>query len=307
MKAINFVSEFAAQKPLKLAFMSDTHADSPDCDEKALKRDLKIIQDEKRWLFLGGDIFDAIVHTDRKRYTPSRNKDVRDDQINAKLEQVYNLFSPYANNIVFIGVGNHEESILKYTSVDIIDLLVKQLNAIKTNGKIIKGNYQNFIRFDFLNSQGKSYGHYDVLQHHGAGGNAPVTKGALDFNRIIHGSNVDLVVLGHKHNANFLASDPIVYIDDSGTVRVKNRQAIMTPSYMKGRTIEDHNVINFAERFYTHQSLPGFATLDLTPVYENKKPVIKSDITMRIDSVAKIGDLQNVLIKKRVNDIQKGR
>ena len=33
----------------------------------------------------------------------------------------------------------------------------------------------------------------------------------------------------------------------------------MTPSYSKGRTI-DYNV-NFAERFYTHQSLSGFASL----------------------------------------------
>ena len=36
-----------------------------------------------------------------------------------------------------------------------------------------------------------------------------LTKGAIDFNRLIHGTMADLVVIGHKHHANFLASDPI--------------------------------------------------------------------------------------------------
>lgn len=303
MKAINFVSNFTAQKPLKLAFMSDWHADSPDCDLVSLKRDLAICKKEGRYIILGGDIFDAIIHTDKKRFTPSRNCDNRDDQINAKLEILFSLTKDYADNIIFIGRGNHEESILKHTSTDIIELLIKQLNPLKTNGEIIKGNYQNFLRFDFIRkSDRKSLAHYDILQHHGAGASAPVTKGAIDFNRIIHGANVDLVVLGHKHHANFLGSDPIMYIDVSGEVKIKNRQAIMTPSYAKGRSI-DYNV-NFAERFYTHQSLSGFASLDLTPTWEDNKATLKSDIAMRINSAAKIGDLQNVLIKKKLKDRQ---
>lgn len=622
MKAINFVSEFAAQKPLKLAFMSDWHADSPDCDLVSLKRDLAICKKEGRHIILGGDLFDAIIHTDKKRFTPSRNCDNRDDQINAKLEILFSLTKDYADNIIFIGRGNHCliedsevlttdgfkpikeiiksdlvasyntekdkieyhnpleiqhidytgdmyiyenqglnfgvspdhrmfgigqtgkpyykkakefsqsssykalcavhsksigislsddelqllgwlltdshipqrggaiiyqskepqvseirnllnkmgisyketkrnrkiksicgkllksclpnyefrlhlesirelksiaqnnwfelmknsddrqfnvfldtliradgnipktsklscaihgkkeilekfqilcflhgirssiskttrghyvlnvtkmetaelkawgknvkkiknpfdkiycmtmpnsnfvcrrngrimvtgncESILKYSSTDILDLLIKQLNLIKTNGEIILGNYQNFLRFDFIRKgDKKSLAHYDILQHHGAGASAPVTKGAIDFNRIIHGTNVDLVVLGHKHHANFLGSDPIMYIDVSGEVKIKNRQAIMTPSYAKGRSI-DYNV-NFAERFYTHQSLSGFASLDLTPTWEDNKATLKSDIAMRINSVAKIGDLQNVLIRKKLNDRQ---
>lgn len=306
MKAINFVSNFTAQKPLKLAFMSDWHADSPDCDLVSLKRDLAICKKEGRYIILGGDIFDAIIHTDHKRFTPSRNEDNRDDQINAKLEILFGLTKDYADNIIFIGRGNHCESILKYSSTDILDLLIKQLNPLKTNGEIIKGNYQNFLRFDFIRkSDRKSIAHYDILQHHGAGASAPVTKGAIDFNRIIHGANVDLVVLGHKHHANFLGSDPIIYIDVSGEVKIKNRQAIMTPSYAKGRSI-DYNV-NFAERFYTHQSLSGFASLDLTPVFEENKPTLKSDIAMRINSAAKIGDLQNVIIKKKIKDNQKER
>ena len=51
---------------------------------------------------------------------------------------------------------------LKYTSTDILDLLIKQLNPLKTNGEIIKGNYQNFLRFDFIKKcNGKSLAHFD--------------------------------------------------------------------------------------------------------------------------------------------------
>lgn len=300
MKAANFTTRFTAGKPIKIAFMSDIHADSPDADLVSFKRDLAICKKEGRSIVFGGDMFDAIIHTDQKRFTPSRSDNNRDDQINVKIDLMFILLKDYADNIIFMGRGNHEESILKYSGVNMIDLLIKQLNHYKTNGEIIEGNYQNFIRFDFLDGRGKSMAHYDILQHHGAGASAPVTKGAIDFNRIIHGANVDLVVLGHKHHSNFLGSDPIMYIDNNGEVKIKNRQAIMTPSYAKGRSI-DYNV-NFAERFYTHQSLSGFASLDLTPAYDGDKPLLKSDITMRINSYAKIGDLQNISLKKKAEN-----
>lgn len=299
MKAINFVSEFKAGKQLKLGLFSDLHIDSPDCDLVSLKKHLEVCKKEGRFIMIGGDLFDAIIHTDRKRYTPSRSEDNRDDQINVKLDLAYDILKPYADNIIFIGRGNHEESILKYGSINLLDILIKRLNTDKTNGEIQEGNYQNLIRFDFIRNDTKqSIAHYDILQHHGAGASAPVTKGAIDFNRIIHGANVDLVFLGHKHHANFLGSDPIIYIDTSGEIKMKNRQAVMTPSYSKGRTI-DYNV-NFAERFYTHQSLSGFASVELTPAYDNGKPIVKSEVTLKINSYADIGKLQNILLKKKL-------
>ena len=71
----------------------------------------------------------------------------------------------------------------------------------------------------------------------------------------------------------------------------------MTPSYQKGRSIDDHNVL-FAERFYTHQSLAGFGSVEITPVYENDNPVLKTDIRLKINPVAKIGELQQIKLKE---------
>ena len=101
---------------------------------------------------------------------------------------------------------------------------------------------------------------------------------------------VDLSWLGHKHNSITDYSDPVMYIDARGEVKLKNRQFIQTPSYQKGRTLDDHN-INFAERFYTHQALPGFGALDLTPHIENDNYVLNADLRTLINPYAKVGEL----------------
>lgn len=301
MKALSYNIPFVAEKTFKLALFSDLHIDSVDCDLDTLIKHLMACKKEGRYILFGGDQFDAIIHSDKKRYTPSRSEVNRDDQINQKLEKAVETLKPFADNILFMGRGNHEESILKYSGVDMIDLLVKELNHHKKNGEIQKGNYQNFIRFNWVKSFNGSklttIDHYDILQHHGLGASAPITKGAIDFNRIIHGANVDLVWISHKHASNILHSDPIIYVDQRGEIRMKNRQAILTPSYLKGRSIDDHNVI-FGERFYTHQSLPGYGSVDITPCYEDRLPKIKSELKMQINPSVTIGQLMQIKLKE---------
>lgn len=301
MKAISFNIPFIAGKTFKLALFSDLHLDSPDCNIEILKKHLNFCKKEGRFILMGGDEFDALIHTDKKRYTPSRNTNNRDDQINEKLERAIDLLLPFANNILFIGKGNHEESILKYSGVDMIDLLIKELNHYKKNGQIIKGNYQNFIRFNWVNSFNgpsmKILQHYDIYQNHGQGQAASVTKGMIDFNRITTGTMADLIWIGHKHQAVMDYSAPIMYVDQNSEIKLKNRQCIQTPSYQKGRTIDDHNVM-FAEKFYSHQALPGFASVEITPIYENNKPTLKTDISLKIDPVAKIGTLQQIKLRE---------
>ena len=94
-------------------------------------------------------------------------------------------------------------------------MLVLMLNADKKSN-IQVGNYANFIRFVWKRIDNKQVLKYDIYAHHGAGANAPVTKGMLDFSRIARGVNADLIWIGHKHNSLIDASDPIVYIDNNG-------------------------------------------------------------------------------------------
>lgn len=301
MQIINFECPCEINKPLKLADFSDLHADSPNCDRKRLIKDLDTCKAENRKLIFVGDLFDAIIHSDRKRFVPSTNEDNSDNQLNKKLDILFDILKPYADNIMLITRGNHEESIIKYNGIDLLEILVKQLNMVKTNGQIVLGDYQNFVRLSFRKNN-KIRTKYDIFLHHGAGGNAPITKGMLDFNRIIHGVDADLVLIGHKHNAISLGSDPLMTVNSNNEVVMKNRQAYMTPSYTNGNII-DHN-INFAERFYTHQSLPGYIAIDLIPYYKDEKYNIKPEISMRIAQSVSVGNMQNVLFKKKLNDRQ---
>lgn len=290
MKAFQFNTPLKAGSTLKLGLFSDIHFDSPDCDRETLKKHLDFCKKEGRYILIGGDLYDAILLRDGKRAT---NKVVEhtDNQLNTKVNALVDFLLPYRDQILFIGRGNHEESILKYSGIDILEWTVQLLNT-GYKQKIQLGNYANFLRFNFTDNRGRSRLHYDIFQNHGMGGNAPQTKGMLDFSRLAKGTVADLIFIGHKHNSITDYSDPIMFVDAFGEVKFKNRQFIQTPSYQKGRTIDDHN-INFAERFYTHQALPGYGALDLTPSADNDAYSLNADLRIIVKPYAKIGELES--------------
>lgn len=261
MKAFQFDTYIKANTPLKLALFSDGHIDSPNFDKETFDEHASYCLNDGRYMLFGGDVFDGIIRTDHKRAVNSL-LERGDNQLNIKLDMAYELFKPYQKQILFFGRGNHEESIIKYNGVDMLEVLAKMLNAGQKH-QITVGNYANFLRFNFKVKRGTSAAHYDIYQHHGMGGSAPVTKGMIDFNRIAKGINADLIWIGHKHQSVIDASDPIMYVNKNGEIILKNRQCIMTPSYQKGRTIDPN--VNFAERMYSHTALSGFGQLDLIP------------------------------------------
>ena len=204
------------------------------------------------------DLFDALLLKDQKRDVPHLLENT-DAPLNKKLDDIYNFLKPYQHLILFMGRGNHEESIIKYNGLDVLQMLATMLNMGQEH-KILVGNYANFLRFTARDTTGKVC-FYDIFQHHGAGASAPQTKGMLDFQQIAKGVNADLIWIGHKHSALIDYSTPIMSLNTQGDVVLKNRQCIETPSYQKGRTI-DYNV-QFAERFYNHTALSGFGELNL--------------------------------------------
>lgn len=258
MRAYQFVTEAKAGKVIKLGLFSDVHFDSPDCDKETLKKHFDFCLKDGRYILINGDWFDAIILSDRKRSVPHLIENT-DSQLNKKLEESYEFLKPYQKNILFMGRGNHEESIIKYNGIDLLQMLTTMLNMGQEH-KVLYGNYANFLRFTFKKKDRKEF-NYDMYVHHGSGGNAPVTKGIIDWSRIGKSVNADLIWLGHRHNAIIDASDPVLSIQPNGEILLKNRQCIQTPSYQKGRSIDGN--INFAERFYTNQALAGFGEVNI--------------------------------------------
>lgn len=295
MKAYQFLTEAKANKVIKLALLSDIHFDSPDCDRETLKKHLDFCLKDGRYIMFGGDLFDAILLKDQKRAVPHLIENT-DCQLNKKLNEIYEFLKPYQKQILFMGRGNHEESILKYNGLDVLQMLATMLNMGQEH-KILVGNYANFLRFTFKKPSDRKELHFDLFQHHGAGGSAPQTKGMLDFQQIAKGTNADLIWLGHKHNSLIDYSTPIMYIDRDGEVILKNRQCIMTPSYQKGRTI-DYNA-NFAERFYNHTALSGFGELNLKLVGTHNGYQIIPEIKITTIPNITIGKVQTAILKQK--------
>lgn len=294
MKAFEYSTPLKANIPTKLGLFSDIHFDSPDCDKETFKAHLDYCLQDKRYILINGDLFDAILLKDQKRAVPHLVERA-DNQLNVKLEETAHFLTPYKDQILLISRGNHEESIIKYSGIDLLQMLTTMLNAGNKH-QIQYGNYANFIRISWTKGT-RAVAKYDIFAHHGAGGSAPVTKGMIDFSRLSKGVNADLIWVGHKHQSIVDYSDPIMYIDNNGTVVLKNRQLIQTPSYQKGRTL-DYNV-NFAERFYSHTALSGFGELNLTPVYEDNKPQIKSEIKITNKPQAILGEVISAKLQRR--------
>lgn len=295
MRAYEFITDAKAGKVIKLALFSDVHFDSPDCDKATLKKHLDFCLKDGRYILFGGDLFDAILLKDQKRAVPHLIENT-DCQLNKKLDDICAFLKPYQKQILFMGRGNHEESIIKYNGLDVLQMLATMLNMGQQH-KILVGNYANFLRFTFKKVSDRKELHYDMFQHHGAGGAAPQTKGMLDFSAIAKGTNADLIWIGHKHNALIDYSTPIMFIDHNGEVILKNRQCIETPSYQKGRTI-DYNA-NFAERFYGHTALSGFGELNLKLVGIHGGHKIVPEIKITTIPAITIGKLQTAILAQK--------
>lgn len=294
MKAYSWVAPAKAGQVIKLALFSDIHFDSPDCDRETLKKHLDYCLKDGRYILINGDFFDMIILGDRKRATPHHITNT-DNQLNVKLNEAYEFLKPYQNNILFFGRGNHEESIMKYNGLDVLEMLTTMLN-MGSEHKILYGNYTNFLRFTFKEKNRNEY-NYDIYAHHGCGGSAPATKGMLDFGALAKGINADLIWIGHKHSSLIDYSAPVMHIDRNGDVILKNRQCIETPSYQKGRTI-DYNA-NFAERFYNHTALSGFGEVNLRCAGGKKGYQIIPEIKITTIPQIIIGKAQTAMLKQK--------
>ena len=107
-------------------------------------------------------------------------------------------------------------------------------STIKTNHVIQAGGYGGWIRFCFSNNDGKSNRSSMKLKYfHGSGGDAPVTRGAIQTARQAVYLDADVILNGHNHNSYHI---PISreHLSDSGNVVFDIMDFIRTPGYNCG-------------------------------------------------------------------------
>lgn len=180
--------------------ISDLHIDSPHADRKLIKALCDEAVDKGAGILINGDLFDAMQgkHDGRSARSELRDEQRRDDYINFLIEDTALFFAPYADRLVYLGLGNHETAILHHNDVHLMPLLADRLE-LTTGKRPHVGGYGGWIFFRTARLTGKSKGNrrtYKMFAYHGSGGANTTTK---QNRRAILYPDADIVWTGHTH------------------------------------------------------------------------------------------------------------
>lgn len=215
---------------------SDIHHDSIYCNRELERRHLNAALQQNAIIIIGGDLFDAM----QGRFDPRRNLDElrpeyrRSDYYDYVVQDVAEFLSPYAQQIVMISDGNHELSVLKNANTNLTDRLVYALRS-QYQSPAVHGGYGGWIRILLKRPDGKSYSRdaVKIKFFHGAGGDAPVTRGVIQTNRqAVYLPDADIVINGHNHHTYYvpiqrerLGSHGQLYSDIQHHIRIPGYKA----------------------------------------------------------------------------------
>lgn len=178
---------------IKIRPISDVHCGNVWADMKLFKKHVQGI-DDMTYILGVGDWFDLIIPSDLKRYRKSGDATSSDDAINCVVEEMADIIEPKINQILGLGIGNHEDSIIKHCSFNPIRALCDKFNIRQLGYSFLL----RIILYDAVhNGHGRSI---YIFGHHGWGGGGR-TEGAdlTKFWRHAKGFEADIYLYGHVH------------------------------------------------------------------------------------------------------------
>lgn len=216
--------------------------------KSALKHDLERMAAADCRIGINGDVFDLILPSDLKRFDLDAMDRALIQQgvkpIDAAIDLAYEFLKPYAHLIEFIGIGNHEAHVAKRHHIDVMSILLYRLNQLP-NVDIKPGGWCGYWNIHLLRSTKKTT--WTMYRHHGAGGAAPVTKGIIDFQRMLAWlGDVDGVWIGHKHNKFVDLATKMHYYGQHNKSSTKQVTCVMTGSYLSTYGTEEDAAPSYA-------------------------------------------------------------
>jgi predicted phosphodiesterase len=221
---------FLVEVPLKdgadqnsILFISDLHFDSKKCNRRALKAmmDEAVERDAKIAIF--GDILDIMG----AKFDPRSSKgDIRPEYSTNNyfmdvLDDAVRFFGQYADRILFLSMGNHEDSVKKRHEFDLLSIMSYKLKQ-EYNWKGLTGPYEGWLLFRVLEgSTSINRGTIKAYYTHGAGGNAPVTRGVIQTSRRQVQISADMFISGHIHTQ-FAFPIPQRVVNNHGVEEIKD-------------------------------------------------------------------------------------
>jgi hypothetical protein len=190
MKVITVPIKYKYGDTIKLKILQDLHIGSPLFDKVAIKDYLADI-DSKTYIIGNGDIFDMILATD-PRYKKGVESCSTEAIVDEQIKEGYDLLKPYADRIISLGIGNHEETIVKHNGTNPIRRLCEKLNVIYLGMAWM-------IRLNLRETTGKGRS-IVVYGHHGYGGGTRTEGGSLTkYSKDLMYQDADIFIFGHDH------------------------------------------------------------------------------------------------------------
>lgn len=268
---------FPSDRPTWIACFSDLHLDGPDHDREALIRDLEYAKKRGARILVGGDVFTAIFPKD-KRYSVQHGKGRGHDAlIDEAVKGGFKVLRPYADYIDMIGEGNHDVVPLKEHYTDMVNSLRLKLQEVRKASlpRIRHGGYCGFIIMRFHTGSRRVSDTW--YWHHGAGGNAPVTRGMIDMNRLIASNRASVYWIGHKHT-NVSDIPRVRELDRAGNYQTTNIIQMVTAGYGGRDEAEEYEEDGYVhdwgqEKFYGPES-QGCALIQYKPRVKHRSEIV---------------------------------
>ncbi len=231
--------DVAAGWELWIFHVADCHWDSIYCNREFMEDQFQEAKRRGARINIYGDWFDAMQGKfDKRRSMMELRQELkRDDYYDTVVRLSENWLKPYADNLDVMADGNHELSILSNASTNLMDRLVDRLRSKNPTCRAVHGGYGGYVHYKFNLSDGNSTGprqSIKVKYFHGSGGEAPVTRGAIQTNRqAVYLPDANIVVNGHSHNDYHI---PIARerLSNKGELYFDIQHHIRVPGYKQG-------------------------------------------------------------------------
>lgn len=229
-----------------IRLITDTHFGAANCDEELVRTECEEARHYGDRIILGGDIYDCIQPSDRRRYTPGAIHPRfrgRDDLMNAVTEWATEFLAPYAHLIDAVGVGNHETESVYRHCYDPVRQLVQNLNAGATErpalckgasrfNPIQEAGYTAYICYDLKPEDGEGRtGRFTIWYHHGSGKTASAAGAIKNLRSKASFFSADLYWSGHSHTR-CMATERLLRPGRGGRVLAKDVKLVVTGSYL---------------------------------------------------------------------------
>ena len=177
-----------------LLALSDTHIDSGKSDHDLFHNFCDQALEAKAGIFINGDFYDAMAGPDDRRNARStlRSEISRKKYFDDIIHLGTKLLHPYRYNLISIGQGNHEVSVLNHYGTDLIERTVGIMS--ERGSSVTNGHYSGWLDMKFVPSN-KGHQVLRIFYHHGSGYSS-MSKAKESCGEM---PDADVSLFGHTH------------------------------------------------------------------------------------------------------------